>query len=129
MDINTVTLIGRLTKEPSIAVTQTGKKYLQFTLASNRDNDNADFINCVAWEKTAELIEQYCVKGSRLCVHGKIQTRSYEDSTGRTVYVTEVLVRQMQFLDNKKQEQNNSVPLDSNYDSNFRIDSDDLPFN
>lgn len=131
MDLNTVNLIGRLTKDIEIRMTQSGKKCGSFTLACNRDKENADFISCVAWEKTAELIEKYCSKGSKICVTGRIQTRNYQDNSGRTVYVTEVICNSVQFLDTKKEETTQGNVSEDNNDfirCTIDLQSDDLPF-
>ena len=79
--------IGRLTRDPEVRYTQSGKAYAKFTLAIDRrkssdGNQQADFIPCVAWEKTAEVISQYCTKGKKIAVEGRIQTRSYEANDG-----------------------------------------------
>ena len=97
--------IGRLTRDPNVKYTQRGKAYASFTLAIDRrksgdGNPQADFIQCVAWEKTAEVISQYVSKGQKIAVEGRIQTRSYEKD-GRKYYVTEVIVQSMEFCDSK----------------------------
>ncbi|WP_305181356.1 single-stranded DNA-binding protein [Dubosiella newyorkensis] len=101
--MNTVILIGRLTKDVDIRQSANGSKCTNFTLAVNRsvkkDNQqDVDFISCVAWNKTAELMAQYLHKGSLIGVEGRIQTRSYENQQGQRVYVTEILVNMIQFL-------------------------------
>lgn len=97
--------IGRLTRDPNVKYTQSGKAYASFTLAIDRrksaDGDQqAEFIQCVAWEKIAEVISQYTGKGRKIAVEGRIQTRSYEKD-GRKNYVTEVVVQSMEFCDSK----------------------------
>ena len=103
--MNTWVGIGRLTRDPEVRYTQSGKACAKFTLAIDRrksgdGNPQADFISCVAWEKTAEIISQYVTKGQKIAVDGRIQTRSYEQD-GRKVYVTEVVVQSMEFCDSK----------------------------
>lgn len=99
--------IGRIANDLTTSKTQTGKTKLDFTLACDKRNKKqleaqgkptADFVRCVAWEKTAELIAQYAQKGSELFVEGDVITRSYQDTTGRTVYITEILIDEMRFL-------------------------------
>ncbi len=107
--INSAILVGRLTKDPEIRMTQNGTKNCSFSLAVNRavkkeGQPDADFINCVAWNKTAELMAQYLHKGSLIGVDGRIQTRSYNNQQGQKVYVTEVVVQSLTFLEPKKQE-------------------------
>ena len=97
--------IGRLVRDPEVRYTQSGKACAKFTLAIDRrrsgdGNQQADFIQCVAWEKIAEIISQYCTKGKKIAVEGRIQTRSYEKD-GRKIYVTEVVVQSMEFCDSK----------------------------
>lgn len=99
---------GRLTKDPEVRYTQSGKAVCGFTVACNRrhakdsNQPTADFVSCVAWEKTAEIIGQYCHKGSKVAVEGPIQTRSYEAQDGSKRYVTEVVVRDIEFMGDKK---------------------------
>ena len=104
--MNTWVGIGRLTRDPEVRYTQSGKACAKFTLAIDRrksgdGNPQADFISCVAWEKTAEVISRYCTKGKKIAVEGRIQTRSYEAKDGRKNYVTEVVVQSMEFCDSK----------------------------
>ncbi len=82
--INRVVLVGRLTKDPELRRTQSGTSVVSYTIAVNRRSaqpgqPDADFINCVAWNKTAELMAQYLHKGSLIGVEGRIQTRNYEN--------------------------------------------------
>ena len=98
--------IGRLVRDPEVRYTQSGKAIASFTLAIDRrrsgdGNQQADFIQCVAWEKTAEVISQYCAKGKKIAVEGRIQTRSYDANDGTKRYVTEVVVNSMEFCDSK----------------------------
>lgn len=98
--------IGRLTRDPEVRYTQSGKACAKFTLAIDRrksgdGNPQADFIQCVAWEKTAEVISQYCTKGKKIAVEGRIQTHSYDANDGTKRYVTEVVVNSMEFCDSK----------------------------
>lgn len=98
--------IGRLVRDPNVKYTQGGKACAKFTLAIDRrksgdGNQQADFIQCVAWEKTAEVISQYCTKGKKIAVEGRIQTHSYDANDGTKRYVTEVVVNSMEFCDSK----------------------------
>ena len=110
--MNQVILIGRLTKDPEVKATQNGKEVCSFTLAVDRKfkdangERGADFISCVAWEQRAKLLGQYFQKGSRIGIVGNIQTRSYDDKDGKKVYVTEVIVDQIEFVDSKKDDKN-----------------------
>lgn len=104
--INRVVLVGRLTKDPVLRKTGTGASVTSFTVACDRrikteGQPTADFINCVAWNKVADLMAQYLHKGSLVGVEGRIQTRSYDDQSGKRVYVTEVVADSVQFLEPK----------------------------
>lgn len=130
--INNVILTGRLTKDADLRKTTSGKSVASFSLAVDRGRKvegqpTADYVPCVAWDKTADLLAQYCHKGSLIGVEGKIQTRSYEDPNSRKkVYVTEVVINNLTFLETKGQaqqqtEQFNDMPV-------MDIEADDLPF-
>ncbi len=112
--INTVVLSGRLTKDPELKETNSGKKVISFNLAVNRRNNKedqqADFFPCVAWNKTAEVIAQYCAKGSQIGVEGRLQQRTYDNAQGQKVYVVEVLCGQVTFLESKKESQGQHIP-------------------
>lgn len=97
--INTVVLTGRLTKDIELRRTTSGKTCTSFTLAVSRNKQETDFINCVAWDKLAELLERYTHKGFQIGVEGRIQTRNYDDRNGKKVYITEVLVNSISFLE------------------------------
>lgn len=99
--MNIVTLIGRVTKE--IELKGDKVKFCKFTLAVNRmkKEDPADFINCVAFGKTAEVVAEYVKKGHRLAVQGRIQTGSYDNKEGIKVYTTDVMVNNIEFLESK----------------------------
>ena len=102
--MNKVQLIGRITKDIEIKLTSSQTAYCNFTLAVDRrfkdkdGNKQTDFINCVAWKQTAEFINKYFAKGSRIGVCGSIQTRSYEKD-GQKVFVTEVVVDEAEFVE------------------------------
>lgn len=103
--MNQAIILGRITKDIEVKRTQNDKIYTKFTLAVNRRGKDAgtDFITCMAWEKTAELIEKYCKKGSQLCVAGRIQTGSYDDMDGKKVYTTDVIAEEVTFIWDKKE--------------------------
>lgn len=103
--------IGRLVRDPEVRYTQSGKAVARFTLAIDRrgGEKQADFIPCVAWEKTAEIISQHVSKGQKIAVEGRIQTRSYDANDGMKRYVTEVVVNSMEFCDSKGGQQLSDV--------------------
>ena len=103
--MNTVQLVGRLTKEVDLKFTSSGTAVGSFTLAVNRSFTNqqgereADFIQCVIWRKAAENLANFTRKGSQIGVEGRIQTRNYENQQGQRVYVTEVVVNNFHLLE------------------------------
>lgn len=106
--INRTVLVGRMTRNPELRRTANGNAVTSFTLALNRnynsaDGQQADYIPCVVWNKIAENVERYCSKGSLVGVDGKLQSRSYENSSGQKVFVVEVRCDSVQFLETKKQ--------------------------
>lgn len=116
--MNRVTLVGRLTKDPELKRTSSDIAYVQFTLAVNRPYQNkngekqTDFIGCVAWRGTAEVLTKYIRKGGQIGVDGSIQTRNYDDQNGVRHYVTEVLCENFYFLEPKKND--DASPFDYN---------------
>lgn len=105
--INRVVLVGRLTRDPDMRVSQSNVAVTNFNLAVNRPftdangERGADFINCVTFRKQAENVNQYVKKGSLVGIDGRLQTRNYENKDGVRVYVTEVVCESVQFLDPK----------------------------
>lgn len=103
--LNTVQLVGRLTKEVDLKFTSSGTAVGSFTIAVNRSFTNqqgdreADFINCVIWRKAAENLASFTRKGSQIGIEGRIQTRNYENQQGQRVYVTEVVVNNFHLLE------------------------------
>ncbi|GAB3065443.1 single-stranded DNA-binding protein [Salinicoccus sesuvii] len=105
--LNRVVLVGRLTKDPELKVSQSNVSVVNFTLAVNRPFTNsdgergADFINIVTFRKQAENVNEYLKKGSLAGVDGRLQSRSYENKEGQRVYITEVVADSVQFLEPK----------------------------
>ena len=106
--INNIVLVGRTTKAIELKQNKNGTNYVQFTLAVNRPykdeqgGQQADFITCVAWNKTAETIANYVLKGTLIGVEGRLQVRNYENEAGVRQYLSEVLVNRFTFLESKK---------------------------
>lgn len=125
--MNKVILIGNLTKQPELKFTPgAGTAVASFTLAINEgwgDKKKTNYIPCVAWNKTAENIANFCDKGSKVAVFGRIEVRSYEKD-GTKIYKTEVVASEVQFLDNKKQGSANT----SGYDDMTPVDDGEIPF-
>lgn len=146
--MNKAILIGRLTKDVEIRTNENGTNIASFTLAVSRNFTNkngereADFINCIAFNKNAENIAKYTKKGSQLAVNGRIQTRSYEAKDGSKRNATEIIVDEFTFLDKKEDKQDLSNMSDSQivqavvndedpfktFGEEIKLGPDDLPF-
>lgn len=113
--MNRIILLGRLTKDPEVRYTNTGKVVAMFVLAVNRPftdangQRDADFINVVIWGKQAEAIGNNVTKGQRLLVEGRLQIRSYDANDGAKKYVTEVVAYNFEFIE-KKGDKTTPVP-------------------
>ena len=113
--MNKVILIGRMTKDAEIK-TSGDKSYARFGIAVSRKVKNsegkydADFLNCVSFGKTAELIAKYFPKGSPIAVAGRIQTGSYKNKDGQTVYTTDVVVEEFDFIGGKEKSESGEKP-------------------
>ena len=143
--MNKVILVGRITKDPELKSIQSGSSVVNFTIAVNRpiaqqnqdqNASNADFINCVIWNKQAENLAKYVKQGSLIGVEGRIQTRTYE-SNGTTRYITEVLCDNVQFLETKRDGTNGTTKVEQSDNSTEEdqyagkinsVDDNDLPF-
>lgn len=147
--MNKVVLIGRLTKEPELRKTPTDLSVCQFTIAVNREyskneEQQTDFINCVAWRNQADNLCKYQHKGNLIAVDGSIQVRTYDNDKGIKKYVTEVVANHIDFIEkkeqapaptpyemasanyqNQKQQFNNQF---ENVQAKNDISADDLPF-
>lgn len=161
MSINVCIICGHLTKDVELLKTQNGNSVAKFTVAVDGYNDNTDFINCVAWNKLADIVNMYCKKGDLVTVEGRISVRNYENQQGKKVYITEVVANNVQLppksdsngqnynpnvntYQQSNQANNNAYGTQNTYvqpsltqqiaqqeyndASNFRIDSNDLPF-
>jgi len=112
--MNKVVLIGRLTKDPELRYTQGGTAVANFTLAVNRrfSNQNgereADFINCVAWQKTAEFVANYFKKGQQMAMEGRIQVSVYDGNDGQKRWKTEIIAEQIEFVGSKSNGSNDN---------------------
>ncbi|MGF0095025.1 single-stranded DNA-binding protein [Peptoniphilus sp. SGI.035] len=133
--MNQANLIGRLTKDIDLRYTTSQMAIGRFTLAINRkltkekrqeaeanNQPTADFINCIAFGKTAETLSNYVGKGNQLGIEGHIQTGSYENKEGQRIYTTDVIVDGFTFIDSRQDTQ-------SSTDSDFiPVNNDDIPF-
>jgi len=98
--MNIAILMGRMTRDPELRYTSNGKAYTTFTLAVQKTKNEAEFIDCVAWEKTAENIAEYFRKGIRILIQGRLNVSSYEQN-GEKRKSTKVQVFSFEFVDNK----------------------------
>ena len=105
--MNSVVLIGRLTKDVDLRYSNNNTAVGRFSLAVDRhDKDkNCDFINCIAFGKSAENLEKYVKKGNKVAISGRIQTGSYTNKEGKQVYTTDIVAERVEFIENKKQEE------------------------
>lgn len=120
--LNVVILTGRLTANPELKTTTNLLSVCSFTVAVDRkytpgNEKTADFINVVAWRKTAEFVSKYFTKGSMIAIEGSIQTRKYKDKDGNTRTAFEVVANNVQFADfGKKENSNQNIDVDPNND-------------
>ena len=141
--MNNVNMIGRICKDLEVRFTQSNNTAMaNFTLAVNRKfkkdgQQDADFINCQAWAKTAEIMAKYCTKGSQIGITGRINTRNYEGKDGKKVYVTEVIVEDFYFCGNKADTQQKGDAYEKAPSANKKenemelpswLETDELPF-
>lgn len=143
--MNKVLLIGRLAKDVELRYTQSGTAVASFTLAVNRKFSNqngeheADFVNCVAWQKTAEFIANHFKKGQQMALEGRLQVRTYDGNDGQRRWVTEVVADQVEFVGSKQEngqqsQPNNNANNNANNNSGLGLgeeivfDDNDLPF-
>ena len=151
--MNKVILLGRLTRDPEVRYTQNNTIFTTFSIAVRKrfkteDGEDADFINVIAWNKTAEFVSMYFKKGMQIALSGRLQTRSYEANDGTKRNVTEVVAEEVEFAESKrtfeesegpaakstpkKQEQEEDIDFAELSSDEFKIDvdetEDDLTF-
>lgn len=122
--INNVVLAGRITKDIDLRMSESGKAYTTFSLAVNRafkgqdGQQQADFISCKTFNKQAENLARYCGKGSLIAVVGSIQVSNFQGKDGNTIYRTEVIANNIQFLDTRNQgQQQQQQPTNNNFNN------------
>lgn len=139
--MNSTQLIGRVTKDIELKYTSSNKEYVKFTLAVKRDfktngEYETDWISCITWSKSAIFMSNYVKKGHQIAINGRIQTGSYNDKEGRTVYTTDVVAENVQSLEKKQSNEPNFVNEEAKevYERVHRntpsidVSEDDLPF-
>ena len=131
--------MGRLTRDPEMRHTNSGTPVTTFSIAINSgygENQRTDFVNCIAWNKTAEFVTKYFTKGKMIIVIGRITTRSWETQDGKRAYATEVVANEVNFGESKTSPQLNTPqtaaqqPMQDDDDDFTPLDEedDDLPF-
>ena len=142
--MNKVLITGRITKNPDLRYTTSNIAVCPFSLAVNRNFKNAegvyeaDFINCIAYKHTAEMMATYLKKGDKIEIEGRLQVRNYEDKDGNKRIASEVIVEHLGFLESKKEEPKVEEPkeerktlgddLFADFGSSIEISDDDMPF-
>lgn len=139
--MNKVELIGRLTKNPELRVTQQGLNVATGTVAINSrygEKEQVDFINIIAWGNLGKFLSTYYTKGMPIAVVGRLKNNNYEDSKGNKRYTTEVIAETIEFIGSKKQEvkddpvetqpQNNIPETKEEFENMVTLDDDFLPF-
>lgn len=141
--LNKAMFIGRLTADPEMRHTTTGKSVCSFRIAVKRrfaregDEQQADFFSVVAWEKTAEFCNNYFKKGQQVGIVGRIQNRTWDDPEGNRRYITEIVAEEVYFADSKSSSgSGNNITGNDNFDTSnvqdsggfYLAEDDDLPF-
>lgn len=131
--MNSVSLVGRLTKDPELIATASGVNKCSFSIAVNRNFKNsqgeyeADFISCVAWKGQAEFVSKYFGKGNLIGVLGRLQTRIWDGADGNKQFRTEVIVSEVTFIEKKKDgKPNQTTTIES--EELIEVYDEDLPF-
>ena len=153
ININHVTLVGRLVRDVELRKTNSNTSVCSFTVAvdrrfkSQQGGQDADFISCIAWRQSAEFLAKYASKGTIVSIEGRIQTRNYDNASGQKVYVTEVVADSVQLIGNRNSQNASeptmnqtftpsvdvgfgSDPMEDDFSNTPSLDisSDDLPF-
>jgi single-strand DNA-binding protein len=133
MALNHSIIMGRLTKNPELRRTQSGKAVVSFTIACDKPgkDSGASFIPCVAWEKTGEFINSYFSKGSAIAVEGRLESRQYETNDGQKRTVLEVVVSQAHFCGKKEENTEPAFGTPAYAQNSFATldgEDDDCPF-
>ena len=130
--LNCVTLMGRLTADPEVRTTTTGKSVCTFSIAVDRsfaragEQRQTDFINIVAWEGSAKFVSNYFAKGSMIAIQGSIQTRNYEDKNGNKRTAFEVIAKEISFCGGKNENSPAPTPTAATPSPNINVTADDF---
>ena len=137
--MNKCIFIGNLTRDPEIQTTNSGLSVCRFSIAVNRTSRNAngeretDFINIVTWRGLADNCGKYLSKGSKVCVVGSLQNRSYEDKDGNKRYTTDIIAEDVEFISSRGQGEGTAMPTaqpvkKEKVSTLQPVDDDELPF-
>lgn len=136
--LNSAIIMGRLTAAPELRTTQSGKSFVPFCVAVDRNRTNSDgtrdtdFINCVAWSHTADFISRYFTKGQMIAVQGSIQTKTYDDKQGNKRMGFEIVAQEVSFCGSKQESAGLSHDESNQPDEEpapyVPYEDDDLPF-
>lgn len=128
--LNHLTIMGRFVRDPEARVTQSGTDVTSFTLAVDRDfgDKSTDFIDCVAWRKTAEFVSKYFAKGRMAVVDGRLQIRDWTDKQGNKRKSAEVVVSNIYFGDSRREEERHDDDFPEPEFEEMDEDEGDLPF-
>lgn len=132
--MNTVILVGRLARDPEIRYMQSQTAVCSATIAVNRGKDSngndrgADFIRLTIFNKPGEVFQKYLTKGRQVAVQGRLNTGSYKNKNGETVYTTDVIVEKFDFIGNKQDAQPPAADVNDIPEGFEPIDDDDIPF-
>jgi single-strand DNA-binding protein len=140
-DLNKAILIGRLTRDPELRYTQGGTSVCSFSIANNRTyvsagekKEQVSFFNCVAWAKTGEVIAEYCKKGQRIGIEGRLQQRSWDDQEGKKRQTVEIVVDNFQFLSAPRESggeaavESTPAPQEHSQNTENPFSDEDIPF-
>ena len=128
MDINSVTIVGRSTKDVELRNTNNGTSVATISLAVNHSNDEASFFDVVCFAKTAENVAKYVQKGRQVVVSGRLQQRKWQTKDGENRYAVEIIDNQVQFVGSAENTQTTKDVVIEDIDDN-PIDLSEIPFN
>ena len=132
--LNTVILMGRLTKDPELKQTPQGVSVVTFSLAVDRsyskgEEKQADFINIIAWRSTADFVAKYFTKGQLIALRGRLQTRQWQDQSGQKRYATDVIADEVFFAEGKRDNAEERTTTGMNMiETGFTVSDENLPF-
>lgn len=125
-DTNIIVISGRLTRDPENRITGAGKAVCNFSIACNDSDEKVNFFDCQAWEKTAEIITEYCKKGNKILITGRINQQRWDDDNGVKHQKNVINIQSFEFMGGKKEESNSSTS--DKVQNEFNGTEDDIGF-